>query len=284
MRTSIQAVLDDLKSPSKNRQNQLSEVRKKRGGKYRGQGPTGDTLLFNIYTGVLFTGIAPDWRGLSVSLSIDTPPGRARSNQSRSRQAFWEGTGGKRLLSGGLVALIWQIGTSYTVHLGVISSSLRDHVDSSKHDANRIAIRINFFDPAVELRILQELHAAVDERSGLKLLVEATVMFESIRPFLEALRVEPTTLPMGKYLVHQAEGALNAMVVDPPRYARQRSFVFELSSLFPDGAVDSLKMSVHDANSVAAARERLQTGSRLDPSQADAIVDTLTREVALIQG
>ncbi|KAH8107252.1 P-loop containing nucleoside triphosphate hydrolase protein [Cristinia sonorae] len=268
LRTSIQAVQDDLSLPQNRRRTQLAEVMTKRGGKYRGQGQSGDTLLFNVYTGVLFTNIAADFRGISA----------------RSRQAFWEGASGKRLLSGGLIALVWQQGDFRGVHLGIISSSLREHVDSSKQDPNRIAIRVNFFDRAVELRILQELHTPADQRNGLKLLVEATVMFESIRPFLEALRVEPTTIPLTKYLVHQPNNTLNTMPVDPPRYSRARGYSFELSSLFPNGSVDSLKLFVENPDSVATAREELRNGSCLDPSQADAIVDALTRELALIQG
>ena len=259
---------------------------KKKGGKYRGQSQPGDTLLFNVYTGVQFANISPDWRGLSVAVTIDTPPGRARSPQARPSAAFWEGMSGKRLRSGGLVALIWQNvpGAVPEVHLGTISSSLRDHVDSSRQDANRLGIRISFFDPSVELRILQELHTRSTQQRGVKLLVEATVMFESIRPFLEALRVEPTTLPFAKYLVHQPSETLTAVTVDPPVYARLPGFAFELSSLFPEGAVESLKLTATDASSIANARDRLREGSFLDPSQADAVVDVLTREVALIQG
>ncbi|TCD60036.1 hypothetical protein EIP91_010850, partial [Steccherinum ochraceum] len=284
LRTSIQAVLDDLSSPAGKRPTQLAEVLKKKGGRYRGQAHGGDTLLFNMYSGANFENITPDWRGLSVSVSIDTPPGRARSPQTRARQSFWEGMSGKRLMSGGLVALIWQRGEEVNVHLGVISSSLRDLVDSSKHNANRITIRINFFDPSVELRILQDLHTPSESRSGLKLLVEATVMYESIRPFLEAIRVEPTTIPFTKYIVHQTDEALRNTLIDPPRYSRLRGFTFELSSLFPDGSVESLKLRTDDADSIANARQQLKQNSRLDLSQADSVVDALTRELTLIQG
>ena len=284
LRTSVQAVLDDMSTPQ--RQTQLSEVVKKRGGKYRGQSPSGDTLLFSIYTSVEFMNMTPDWRGLSVSLSIDTPPGRARSTQSSARARFWEGSSGKRLLSGGLVALVWQErdGLIPTVHLGTISSSLREHVDSAKHDANRLPIRVSFFDHSIELRILQDLHTPRAERGGCKMLVEATVMFEAIRPFLEALRVEPTTLPFSKYLVHHPEGVLSLMTVDPPRYATLPGFSFELASLFPEGTVDSLKLIPSDPRSIEGAREQLRQSTQLDPSQADSVIDALTREVALIQG
>jgi hypothetical protein len=47
---------------------------------------------------------------------------------------------------------------------------------------------------------------------------------------------------------------------------------------------DELQLCVTDAASVTVARDELKRCSRLDASQADAVVDCLTREVALIQG
>jgi len=48
--------------------------------------------------------------------------------------------------------------------------------------------------------------------------------------------------------------------------------------------MDDLTLSVMDRELVQQARSQLREKSRLDPSQADAVVDVLTREVALIQG
>ena len=110
-------------------------------------------------------------------------------------------------------------------------------------------------------------------------------MFASVRPFLEALRVEPTTVPFTRYLVHRPPNTLSSVQVDPPAYARLPGFAFQLESLFDSAAgVDDLKLSVDDQESVRSARELLSSQSRLDPSQADAVIDALTREVALIQG
>jgi hypothetical protein len=61
-------------------------------------------------------------------------------------------------------------------------------------------------------------------------------------------------------------------------------FYYQLSSLFPEEAgVNDLKLIPTNADSVAAARQALM-GSRLDPSQVEAVVNTLTRELSLIQG
>lgn len=279
---SVQQILDDLQSP---RRTQLSELLKRNGGKYKGQSDSQDNIMFNLYTNLAFSQISADRRGISVMLSLDTPPGRARVAGAGARASFWEGMGSKRLMSGGLVALIWKTGQKIDVHLGLVSSSLRDHVASARQSADRLSIKVTFFDPEVELRILHELRRPEHEREGVKLLVEATVMFASIRPFLEALRVEPTSVPFTKYLVHRPSDFFKTMPVDPPRYAQLPGFQFNLTSLFEASVgVQELKLDVRNPESVSAARDLLREKSRLDPSQADAVIDTLTREVALIQG
>jgi hypothetical protein len=240
--------------------------------------------MFNVYTNLTFTPFVPDWRGISVGIIFDAPPGRARSPQSRVRAAFWEGMSGKRLMQGGLVALVWRDGGEVAVHLGILASSLREVSESSKRDGERVAVRVAFFDPQVELRILQSFKHSRRE-TGTRVLVEAPVMFEAIRPFLEALRVEPETIPFGECLVHRPPRYFESFQVEPPAYASVPGFSYKLSSLFPpDAGVQDLRMSVTDPASIDQARQELRRASRLDPSQADAVVDTLLRQVSLIQG
>lgn len=262
----------------------LSEIIAKRGGKYRGFADAQDSIMFNVYTNVQFSPLTPDRRGLSVNLSFDTPPGRARASQARARAAFWESMSGKRLMAGGLIALVWKSQQNVAVHLGTISSSLRNISESARQSADRVSSKIVFFDPAVDIRILNVLKNPASDEASLKLLIEAPVMFEAIRPFLEALRVEPEFLPFKQYLVQGPPEYFTRNSIAPPKYARLPGFAYQLASLFsPEAGIDDLKMVVSDPNSVAAARESLKQ-SRLDPSQAEAVVDALTREVALIQG
>ncbi|KAF8210466.1 P-loop containing nucleoside triphosphate hydrolase protein [Mycena galopus ATCC 62051] len=259
---------------------------KSRGDKYRRHSDGQDQVLFNVYTNVQFFPVVPDWRGLSVELAVDTPPGRARQSKAAARVSFWEGMSGKRLIQGGLVALVWQTGSRVDVHLGIIASGLRELTESARKgngDA-RVSVRVVFFDPAVEVRILNIVKNRNSEQTGTKVLVEATVMYEAIRPFLEALRVEPESLPFAQYLVHRRPEFLSALTIAPPRYALVPGFSYQLSSLFPpEVGIDNLKLDVSDPLSVASARARLRT-SRLDESQAEAVVATLTRELAMIQG
>jgi hypothetical protein len=78
---------------------------------------------------------------------------------------------------------------------------------------------------------------------------------------------------------------LAAMEISPPRYALVPGFTYQLASLFPpEAGIGDLKLNVTDPASVEFARGQLKTSSRLDPSQCEAVVDTLTREVSLIQG
>jgi hypothetical protein len=281
LRTSVQLVCDDFKAPPRSK-TKLSDIVEKRGGKYHGFADGQESVMFNVYTNIFFAPLMPDRRGITVGITIDTPPGRARAHQASMRADFWRGMSGKRLMQGGLVALIWKRGNDVTVHLGTLASSLDNLMDSARKDANRLAVRVTFFDPALELLVLQTLKNKFNYSA---VLVEAPVMFEAVRPFLEALRVEPESVPFGEYLVHRPPGFFRSFVATPPRFASVPGFSYQLSSLFPSEAgMDDLKMSVNDMNSIEFARQELRRTSRLDPSQADAIVDTLTRKLSLIQG
>ncbi|KAH9895168.1 P-loop containing nucleoside triphosphate hydrolase protein [Cubamyces lactineus] len=286
LRVSAQAILEDLKVREQGKRTLLDELLKKKGGKYRGHAVGQDTVLFNVYTGAQFTNITPSQRGLTVSVTIDVPPGRARATQAKARAHFWESMSSKRLMQGGLIALVWErLDDTTEIHLGTIASSLKDLTDSAKQSADRLDIRIAFFSPEVELRILQELRLPLKERKGTKLLIEATVMFESVRPFLEALRVEPESIPFSRYLVHHPPEFYQTLQISPPTYATLPGFSFQLASLFPpEAGLEDLKLVVTSPESIENAREVLKRSSKLDPSQADAMVDTLTRAVSLMQG
>lgn len=283
LRSSIQLVLDDLSSTT--RDTRLAEIMSRRGGKYRGHVSNQDAVMFNTYTNVAFGPLVPDRRGMSIGLEMDSPPGLARSGQS-SRVRFWENMASKRLMQGGLVALIWQRpNRDIAVYLGTIASQARDLVESARRSADRVSIRVAFFDAELELRAIEGMRHAHWGDGGVKLLVEATVMYESIRPFLDALRVEPEILPFSKYLTHRPPEYLSRVPVALPAYARVPDFSFQLSSLLlPDAGIDNLALTVSDPDSIATARQLLRERSVLDPSQADAMITTLTSEVALIQG
>lgn len=285
LRTSIQLVRNDILNHLNGESTQLSGLINRGGGKYRGNVSHEESVMFNVYTNVAFLGLCPDRRGISAKVSFDTPPGRARAESAASRTEFWESIGGKRLMQGGLVALVWEERGEVGIHLGILATRVSEVTEFVATNAESVIARIVFFDVSVQLRILQCLRKDGPVSSGIKILVESPVMYEAIRPFLEALCVEPETLPFSTHLVHRPPGFFEANHVLPPKYARMPGFEYQLSHLFPrEKNVLDMKLSPMDPESVSNAREALRRNSRLDPSQADAVIATLTREVALIQG
>lgn len=241
-------------------------------------------IMFNVYTNVGFVSLTAEKRGISATLTFDSPPGRARSTDGSIRKKFWENPSGKRLMQGSLIALIWKTGLEIAIHLGTIASSARDLVASAANSADKMDARVVFFDPKIQLRIFESLNSPDAHRSYQRFLVEAPVMFESIRPFLEALRVEPETVPFGRYLVHRPPTYFATNPVGAPEYTQVPGFSFQLKALFPEEAgIEDLRLGSEPAT-IDRVRAELSQNSRLDPSQAHALVDALTRELVLIQG
>ena len=113
-------------------------------------------------------------------------------------------------------------------------------------------------------------------------LLDNSIMFEAIQPFLRTLQeVEPTSIPFANTISHS--GSLDSLQVEPPRYARVPWFRYNLQCLARPG-LNIPNLNANDATSVALARQHLVRSSELDPSQADALIEALTREVSLIQG
>ncbi|KLO14620.1 P-loop containing nucleoside triphosphate hydrolase protein [Schizopora paradoxa] len=286
LRQSVQLLLADLDAPRSARINahgtQLDNLRRSRGGRYRYEDKR-NSIMFNVYTGVHVDGLACDSRrGMVVGLRMDAPPGTARGRTAGARAAFWKAGSGKKLMQGGLIAVLWKKGNGVQVHLGLVASSADDLAESARRDRETLVLKTQFFDPAANFAFLEaKQNSAAQEM----VLVESPVMFESIRPFLEALKREPESFPFKKYLVHPNSGTIQDVLIDPPRYATVPNFSFALDCLVrrEDGE-ESLFLRATDASAVGAMRSQLKARSRLDESQVDALVDCLTREVALIQG
>ena len=279
----MQFVQDDLSDIQ--HKTKMGEILKKGGGKYHRASDSHDLLMFNIYTDVKCTSLVPDCQGISTSLTVETPPGRACSVQGGARAVFWNGMSGKHLVQGGLIALVWKGDTGVSIHLGTIVSSLKELTEHVQGNASHLKLRVVFFDIDIELRILSELRTGRPSFNGVKVLVESPVLFEAIRPFLKALKTEPKIIPLSRYLVFHPSDYFSTCTIDPPKYTWVPGFAFQLSSLFnPEAKVDDLQMSVSDQGSVDCACTELRWSSRLDPSQADTVIATLSRELVLIQG
>ena len=276
----VQDDLSDIQCKTK-----LGKILKKGGGKYHGASDSHNSLMFNIYTDIKFTLLVPNCQGILTSLTVKMPLGRACSVQGGVHAAFWNGMSGKCLIQGGLVALVWKSDTGISVHLGTIVSSLKELTEHIQGNASHLKLWVVFFDIDIELCILSELRTGCPSFDGVKVLVELPVLFKAIHPFLEALKTEPEIIPLSCYLVFHPSDYFSTCTIDPPKYMWVPGFAFQLLSLFnPEAEVDDLQMSVSDWGSVDHAHTKLHWSSRLDPSQANAVITVLSRELVLIQG
>ncbi|KIY70900.1 hypothetical protein CYLTODRAFT_391263 [Cylindrobasidium torrendii FP15055 ss-10] len=279
IRLAISAISLDLadQNSREQRTTQLQTILKNFGGAYRSTGK--DSVFFQVYTRAQFTPVKAEYRNFTVGLSLDAPPGAPRHEDVHQRVEYWQHT--KRLSSGSLVALLIVSRDRFEVYLGTIASRNEDIAESAKTSEERIELRIAFFDPEVELFALNKRRITTDA-SHYAVLLDNNVMFESIRPFLQALKSsEPMSIPFGDYIA--AEGRLDDVEVPPPRYACRPGFTFDLSSLLPTGS-PRLLLDVKNQTSIQQAREELRRLSSLDDSQANTIVDALTRQICLTQG
>lgn len=257
----------------------LEQVLAKGGGAYKTSGF--DSVFFRVYANADFTPVKAERRDLTVGLELDTPPsGAARDKDAKKRQAYWEHS---RLLQGGslVVLVIILNNTLQHVYLGTITSFGKDIAEASKAVQDRIQIRVRFFDPEVELMAMRRHN--VPGRT--MFLIDNDIMYEATRPFLERLQtIEPTEIPFARYIAHG--GSLQDVQVLPPKYATAPRFRFKLSSLARKGVDKTLlhDLDISQPGAIQLARTQLLEYSELDPSQIDAVVNTVVREVSLIQG
>ena len=218
-------------------------------------------------------------RNFTVGLLLDAPPGGARDQDRKKRSEYWDHS--KRLECGSLVALVLISSGQFQVFLGTTTSTGADIGESAKVNANFIQLRISFFDAEIELMALRRQSITINS-STYAVLLDNSVMFESVHPFLRTLQeVEPTSIPFANIISHS--GSLDSLKIRPPRYTRAPRFRYNLQCLARSG-LNIPNLNVSDETSVALARQHLVRSSELDPSQADALIGALTREVSLIQG
>lgn len=276
----IRRDLETMWSPrivSEKRATILEKLLASKGGAYRTSGA--NSVFFYLYTGVRFAPVKAERRNFTVGLILDTPPGAARDKIGKKRAEYWDHS--KRLQRGSLVALVLISPGRFQVFLGAIVSTGADIGESAKADVKTIQLRISFFDGEIELMALRRQPISINT-STYAVLVDNSIMFEAIQPFLRTLQeAEPTSIPFGN-IISQSE-SLDSLQVQPPRYARVPWFRYNLQCLARSG-MNIPSLDVKDETAVALARQHLVRSSDLDPSQADALIGTLTREVSLIQG
>ncbi|KAG0279807.1 hypothetical protein BGZ95_000157 [Linnemannia exigua] len=249
-----------------------------------------DNVSLNVYGNVQFEGMNNTKQLAGSILMTFSQPPQIQGEPTKRRKEFWERSR-RRLMQGALVCIASRESSTnfykesrrgtqnFRMILGVITQ--RD-VDTLAKDPNVAQIHISLSDPQSYLLMLNSIQASEEQW----FLVESTgSFFESYRPILKALQTcVPATMPFGKYLAPSSEELITADKghIDPPLYTRAPRFRFDLSILLR-GKLPCL-LDVTDEQSVVRTTDMLRKYSTLDNTQASALVETLSREIALIKG
>jgi hypothetical protein len=136
-------------------------------------------------------------------------------------------------------------------------------------------------DDALGLRVVDSIKRK--SRPNLTL-VKSDIIMDTIEPYLKTLQtIEPLDIPFAQYL--QLLAPLASMKIELPSYARATGFRWNLDHLAKPGFEHPpIAFDPRVPGQIQTVRQLLQEHSVLDGSQADAIVDILTQEVALVQG
>lgn len=160
----------------------------------------------------------------------------------------------------------------------VASESLSEPRDLSSN-LHRAALVLHLVDTYV-LDIAQTIHQFTTGHCSRQSLVEFPgVLLPSFRPTLQALQQmsRHVELPFAEFLVPPL-GQERKAHIPPSSYALHERFRFDLSCVLTDGR--QLTLSPKEQFDFQALRQ----GSTLDEAQGLAIVDALSRNLALIQG
>lgn len=251
-----------------------------------------ENVDLNVYTNVQFHGLLLVGKNQRVSVQVSfTPPKSKLMKTAAKRREFWERSKG-RLMQGGLVCILWKNtsgdATSRTLSKMVFGVIVERNPEQLSANPERAFITIALTDPLVYRAMLEDAEPNNKSQCVEHFMVESpNVFFESYRPILAALQQKsytPAYLPFGRYLAPsdiQAPPLDPEESVDPPLYSRAPGFFFDLSVLL-QGVPYSL--FVTEKESRVDAVKILEEHGELDDTQSKALVDTLSREVALIKG
>ncbi|GBC00890.1 hypothetical protein RclHR1_00400004 [Rhizophagus clarus] len=290
--------------------NELKEVLNK-GGKYTYNKGANDNGDLQVYANIEFVNVDCDRRnGLFCTLKFIPTH---NSSNAKKRKEYWKNS--KRLKPGNLVALLLpnsnfeqtqsNISDSdsdlYSTYFGVImSKDERDERNKMSEDGFHIRTHINFDDPSIyhialneisKLRYSTKENNSKNSRKLKSYMVESTnIYYEAYCHVLKTLQAtKPSSFPFKKYLAPELDYNLAGTPIDvkvqPPKYTRAPGFLFDLSVLCDDNhKQQSLTLNVANTHTYDDVAKKINDCSKLDKSQAQALISALTREIALIEG
>ncbi|CAG8548421.1 10476_t:CDS:10, partial [Dentiscutata heterogama] len=288
IRLGIVNFIEFLKSSENNAK--IKKLRE-RGGRHKYDnsidGTNGSDL--NVYANVQFSEIRVDKRrGFSCRMEFTQPPMRRYSENKQSRVQYR--TKSRKLMNGSLVCLLWPSKNEssdndpqFSLFFGTVSLRDENLLALKQHTA---VIDISFIKTSIYMIALKEIMKknSNNPTKGCFMVESTGVYFESYFHILKTLQqTSSSNLPFEKYLAPQVIENSSYAFVDPPTYARAPGFEFDLSVILED-KTKQLILNVVDTSSHKAVIQNLKELSRLDESQAQSLVYSLCREIALIEG
>jgi len=217
--------------------------------------------------------------GLRAHLSIPQPKAAAEKSELQ-RRLWWEQS--KRLSHEALLCLVdaTENVTFFTVWGNEAGGGLSDKTCSKLlyQDPQRASVIVRLVEP-YELDINRLMMALSNPTSGIHVLCEFPgVLLPSFYPTLKALQKMSMTLDLPfDELLAPSDTRVNTTGLQPPSYAMKPGFKFHLDSIV---GTEHLELSIPETFDYAA----LAANSSLDEAQQTAVINALTRKLALIQG
>lgn len=282
LRSAVQSLLSDFSHLS-DPKNALAALLKRGGGRYRPVASRNwDTSDLRLYKDVAFETLELDRHELRLVLSFRRPPGMKEGGHVV-----------KQLAGGNLVGLI-SGGRDrfdpdhFRLHLGVVVEDCKgSKVSVSVVGEQAEEVYLEAVRQLARDRKAQQGGTAPKKPQMFHIELPGFLL-GTVEPFLKALqRLSAPTVPFASILAAKPPSADNPIHIPPPLFARIPHFTYDLSSvLLPPAPPGTLLLRATDPNSIADARRELAVpgSSKLDPAQAMAFVDSLTREISLVEG
>ncbi|KAG0328818.1 hypothetical protein BG000_000301, partial [Podila horticola] len=254
----------------------------------------GQDVSINAYGNIEFLGINVNVNGHrgSTRVSFDQPR-QIKGQPEKKRKIFWEQSR-RRLIKDSLVCFIYPAegqenigvqdhdGGELRLSLGVIHTK---DVSEMAKNPNKAIVHVTMIDNTDYCQFVCAVKKGVILPKDVFMVESLGGHFESYRPILQALQtLEPGAMPFGKYLAPTVErpGSGPAILVTPPLYAMAPGFEFDISVLLHSRV--ACRLNVKDPISRQRAVAILRAHSTTDDTQSQALVNSLSREVALISG
>ncbi|WRT66625.1 uncharacterized protein IL334_003584 [Kwoniella shivajii] len=270
MQSAVKSLLFHLRG---NSSKALQELLRRGGGRWRNE-DSSDAGDLNIYAGVQFSAIQVVKNELCVILSVITPKSARIGLQTRPK-----------LASGSMVGLLMRKSVaSDPEDLEVFLGQVQEDVDWRK---DRALVKVNFNSNevfAAATRVLSNQQPQNQMSSHPMNLFEIPgLILGTLLPFLERLKLlEPTSVPFSEYIAGTTNAAQPTPAIGPPRFARDPEFAYKLDGIVGEG--EGMVMNPTKPDEIEAVRLSLENRSTLDKSQTSALIDSLSREFAIIEG